>query len=176
MGCASALTLHARGANVTLLERAIPGAEASSAAGGILGAQIESHNASDVEMLSLFVKARSLFSSWADELRERCGIDVGHRVCGVMKLAHTENDQQVNSQIAEVHRGRGLRAEILSKAEALSLEPTLGDSFGEALYFADDAQVDPPQLLRSPAVALLHLEDLLDDRRGRLMRRVVRPR
>ncbi len=40
MGCASALALAKRGARVTLLERAVPGAEASSAAAGILGAQV----------------------------------------------------------------------------------------------------------------------------------------
>src|SRR5205809_100104 len=41
MGCAAALALAERGANVVLLERAVPGAEASSAAAGILGAQME---------------------------------------------------------------------------------------------------------------------------------------
>lgn len=154
MGCASALTLNARGANVTLLERALPGAEASSAAGGILGAQIESHDPNDLELLSLFVKARSLFPEWAAELRERSGIDVGHRVSGVMKLASNESERSAHATIAEVHTGRGLRAEILSKERALALEPTLGEGFEEALYFPEDAQVDPPQLLRALAATI----------------------
>ncbi len=43
MGCATALALAGRGVDVVVLERAVPGAEASSAAAGILGAQIELH-------------------------------------------------------------------------------------------------------------------------------------
>jgi glycine oxidase len=43
MGCASALELTKRGARVCVLERSVPGAEASSAAAGMLAAQVESH-------------------------------------------------------------------------------------------------------------------------------------
>ncbi len=154
MGCASALELQKRGVEVTLLERALPGAEASSAAGGILGAQVESHNAEDTELLSLFVKARSLFSAWSEELRDRSGIDIGYRVSGVMKLARTEGECRDAAHVAALHAGRGLSASLLSKQEARDLEPTLGDDFESAVHFKDDAQVDPPQLLRALAVAL----------------------
>ena len=41
MGCAVALRLAQRGVGVTVIERGIPGAEASSAAAGILGPQME---------------------------------------------------------------------------------------------------------------------------------------
>ena len=41
MGCATAWRLAQAGVRVTVLERALPGAEASSAAAGILGAQTE---------------------------------------------------------------------------------------------------------------------------------------
>src|SRR5262249_49070891 len=43
MGCASAWELAKRGRSVLVLERSVPGAEASSAAAGILGAQVEAH-------------------------------------------------------------------------------------------------------------------------------------
>ena len=43
MGCTTALAIAELGADVTVLERAVPGAEASSAAAGILGAQVELH-------------------------------------------------------------------------------------------------------------------------------------
>ena len=41
MGSAVALRLAQRGVGVTVIERGIPGAEASSAAAGILGPQME---------------------------------------------------------------------------------------------------------------------------------------
>ena len=42
MGCGIALRLRQAGMKVTVLERSIPGAEASSAAAGILAPQMES--------------------------------------------------------------------------------------------------------------------------------------
>src|SRR5580658_8221327 len=41
MGCSVAMSAADLGADVVVLERAVPGAEASSAAAGILGAQVE---------------------------------------------------------------------------------------------------------------------------------------
>jgi glycine oxidase len=56
MGCAAGLALAQRGARVVVLERAVPGAEASSAAAGILGAQVELHGRD--EDAARFVLAR----------------------------------------------------------------------------------------------------------------------
>ena len=57
MGCTTALALAERGAEVVVVERAVPGAEASSAAAGILGAQAELHGPGDD--WSLLLRARS---------------------------------------------------------------------------------------------------------------------
>src|SRR5579859_1712240 len=85
MGCASAVALAERGADVVVLERAVPGAEASSAAAGILGAQAESHTKGP--LVSVFVRARTEYASWADKLRDLTGIDVGFRASGVLRVA-----------------------------------------------------------------------------------------
>src|SRR5882724_6624742 len=90
MGCATALALEARGADVVLLERSVPGAEASSAAAGILGAQSESREGHP--LLDTFVRARAEYASWAAELRERTGLDIGHRVSGMLRVAFTEEE------------------------------------------------------------------------------------
>src|SRR5215472_8306614 len=85
MGCTAALALAAREAEVIVLERAVPGAEASSAAAGILGAQIEMHEKG--QMLEAFVRARAEYAGWAAELRETTGLDVGYRLTGAMHVA-----------------------------------------------------------------------------------------
>src|SRR5690348_9704140 len=90
MGCASALALAERGARVVVLERAVPGAEASSAAAGILGAQAESHEPSDA--VATFVRARAEYGAWAEKLRALTGIDIGHRVSGVLRIARSEEE------------------------------------------------------------------------------------
>ena len=86
IGCTVAFELAARhGVRVTVLERSVPGAEASSAAAGILGAQIESHRP-DPEVFSLMLASRERHA-WLDgELRERVGFGSGFRRCGVLRV------------------------------------------------------------------------------------------
>src|SRR4029077_19474422 len=85
MGCAAAYVLAKRGARVTLLERAVPGAEASSAAAGILGAQVESHDHPGER--EMFVRARRGYAAWVEPLEAETGISVGFRVSGVLRVA-----------------------------------------------------------------------------------------
>jgi glycine oxidase len=88
MGCATALALAERGVDVVVLERAVPGAEASSAAAGILGAQVELHQSRDEA--TLFLRARDAWRDWAAALREATSVDVGWRASGVLRVARTE--------------------------------------------------------------------------------------
>src|SRR5215471_15641569 len=74
MGCAVAWRLARRGARrIVVLERSIPGAEASSAAAGILGAQAESDAAGP--LLELMLRSRAAWPAFAGELREASGVD-----------------------------------------------------------------------------------------------------
>jgi glycine oxidase len=152
MGCTTALALAARGVDVTVLERAVPGAEASSAAAGILGAQVELDGSGD--QLALFVRARQAWSEWAPSLRDASGIDVGYRVSGVLRLARTERETvDVAAEVAW-QTGRGLRASLLDGAAARAIEPEITKDALAAAHFPDDAQVDPLALLRALVVAL----------------------
>src|SRR5204863_2950513 len=76
MGCAIALRLAQRALRVTVIERGIPGAEASSAAAGILGPQWEAEAIGP--LLDLGLRSRALYPSFAVELRELAGIDVAY--------------------------------------------------------------------------------------------------
>ncbi len=49
---------------------------------------------------------------------------------------------------------RGLRAELLGPSGAREVEPEIGPGLVAAAHFPDDAQVDPPALLRALTVAL----------------------
>ena len=151
MGCATALELSGRGVkDVIVLERAVPGAEASSAAAGMLAAQIESR---DDEELDRFVAAREAYEPWARELREATGIDIAHRRSGVLSVARTEADLALLCTNVEAQRSRGLRAELLEPAQARTIERELTAELAGAAYYPDEAQVDPPQLLRALVVA-----------------------
>ncbi len=147
MGSAAALELRTRGAEVILLERAVVGAEASSAAGGILGAQVEAHMGP--ELLG-FARARDAYAAFARELEERSGVHVGYRVCGIVKLV---DDVDAARAVCAAHVALGLRAELALGAAVRELEPEIAPERGAALFFPDDAQVDPPALLRALGAA-----------------------
>lgn len=155
MGSASALELAEAGAEVVLLERAVPGAEASSAAAGMLGAQLESHDAAELE---LFVRARGRYVAWADELRRLSGVDVGHRVTGAMRIAVTEAEAEALARSVRLQNEQattvGVRATLLDAAGARAIEPTLGDGILAAAHYPDEAQVEPTLLLRALSVAV----------------------
>jgi glycine oxidase len=151
MGCASALALALRGAEVVILERSVPGAEASSAAAGILGAQIESHGPGP--LVDRFVRARSEYAAWALALREQSGgIDIGYRRSGVLRVAIGEEAEALASEVAW-QTAAGLRAELVDGAGARAIEPQLSDRIDAAAWLPDDAQVDPPALLRALVAA-----------------------
>ncbi len=151
MGCTTALVLAARGADVVVLERAVPGAEASSAAAGILGAQVELHGRA--EDAALFARARQTWEPWARAVREESGIDVGHRVTGALRVARSERERDALERDVAWQRGFGFNAALLEPAEARAVEPELGE-VACAAHFPDEAQVDPPALLRALMAAL----------------------
>jgi glycine oxidase len=152
MGCATALTLVERGAQVVVLERAVPGAEASSAAAGILGAQVELHE--NEEDALLFTRARDAWRPWAASLRDASGIDVGWRGSGVLRIARGEQERSAVAVEVAWQTKRGLRAELLEGHRARELEPCLSTDVEAAAYFPEDAQVDPQALLRALMAAL----------------------
>jgi len=151
MGSAVALRLAQAGQKVLVLEKAVPGAEASSAAGGILGAQIEGHE--DSPTFRLCLASRALYPALAEELREATGIDVGFRRCGVLKVAGPSEDFAPLRARAAWQRGLGLAVEELFGDEARRLEPDLAPDVAFALHFPDDPQVDPRQLARALPLA-----------------------
>jgi glycine oxidase len=151
MGCASALALADRGADVVVLERAVPGAEASSAAAGILGAQVESH--APGPLLRTFVRAREQYAAWASALRDASGIDVGYHVSGVLRVARTADEARQLAREVAWQQKEGLRAEFCDARAARRIEPELCEDLQAAAYFPDDAQVDPKALLRALVAA-----------------------
>ena len=152
MGCTTALALAERGAEVVVVERAVPGAEASSAAAGILGAQAELHGPGDD--WSLLLRAREAWQRWAPALREATGIDVGYRVTGVLRVARTDAERAALGAEVEWQTSLGLRASLLDGAGARAVEPELAQDIVAASHFPDDAQVDPLALLRALMASL----------------------
>ncbi|HEY3592768.1 MAG TPA: glycine oxidase ThiO [Polyangiaceae bacterium] len=149
MGCASALALAESGLRVVVLERSVPGAEASSAAAGILGAQAEAHEPGPFFELARLSLDR--YPSWAERLGRATGIDVGYRACGALRVAFADADAAAIERGVAWQREVGLAVERLDTAALALLEPALAAR--GAVLFAGDGRIDPPLLLRALQIA-----------------------
>jgi glycine oxidase len=147
MGSAVALRLAQRGVAVTVIERGIPGAEASSAAAGILGPQMEADGPGP--LLDLGLMSRALYPDLAEELRQATGIDVGHDRSGVLAVALDEAGEAALVARRHWQTTRGLRVEWLDGDAARAREPALAPGVRSALCFPDDAQVNARDLARA---------------------------
>ena len=147
MGCVVALRLAQRGFNVTVVERGIPGAEASSAAAGILGPQWEMEHPGP--LLQLGLASRALYPTFAAELRELTGMDVGYKRCGLIEVALDEAGALALRDRQRWQSELGLRAHLLTGAEARELEPALGPKVCAGLHLPDEGAVNPRTLARA---------------------------
>jgi glycine oxidase len=169
MGSAVAFRLAQRGVAVTVIERGIPGAEASSAAAGILGPQMEADGPGP--LLELGLQSRALYPALAAELRDTTGIDVGYTRSGVLAIALDESGDEELSRRRAWQQARGLRAEALSGDAARVVEPALGPAVRSARSFPDDAQVNARELARAFSQAAAGAGARFSS--GRYVRRVV---
>lgn len=168
MGASCALELARRGARVTVLEKAVPGAEASSAAAGILGAEAEAH--APGPMLDLCRYSRKLYPSWVRDLQTATNVNVGYLEGGCVQLAFS------TPELAELKKTRGFqirdqKASLLSKKALLALEPEVSADAVGGVFLPDDARITPIDLFRATHIAAERAGVLF--RTGAYVRRVV---
>lgn len=150
MGCAVALRLAQAGLRPLVLERAIPGAEASTAAAGILGPSIEAK--SDGPFLRLGLESRERHAALAAELLEEHGVDVGFRRWGLLRVAYTDAELTELRGHAATLDAIGIRAQLHSAEDTRRLEPACHEEVVGSLELPEEAQLEPKALL--PALAL----------------------
>lgn len=150
LGSAAARALALAGARVTVLEKSVPGAEASSAAAGILGAQAEAEGPgplSDLLQASLL-----LYPRFAAALRRETDIDVEYRPCGLLRVARGVAAGRALARETRWMDEAGVPREVLGARRVRALEPELrGVTSG--VHFARDGRVDPRRLFRAVHVA-----------------------
>jgi glycine oxidase len=140
VGAATARALAARGNRILLLDRAMPGSEASGAAAGMLAPQIEV--LADDPILPLAIAARARYAELVAELDRRTGVNVGYSGGGSVQVAL--GDDEVAPLVAQVEaqRALGLAAEWLDRAALVRRHPGIGPAARGALLAPDDARVN----------------------------------
>jgi glycine oxidase len=145
VGVAIAFELAREGRRVLLLERGdAPGREASAAAAGIVGAEIESHGALDLQDLALASRLR--YPAFVEAVRAASGTDPELVRSGVL-LASTDAAHLADARgRAERNAARGLPSRAVSADEARALVPGLSSAVLGGAHFAGDGRVDPVRL------------------------------
>ncbi len=169
VGCLVALRLADAGFDVVVLEKSHPGAEASSAAAGILAGQADSHGPG--ALFDLAIESRAMHHTLAQEILERTGVSVGLRRCGVLELASTDADLQGLRAKLLWQRDAGHRVETLDAREVRALEASLSDGFVGGVHIPDDGALDTVALMHGVSQAAARAGVRVDT--GVLARRVA---
>ena len=152
IGLAVARALAQRGMrDVLLIERANLGAEASSAAAGMLAPQAEADCAGD--FFQLCCQSRDLYPAFAQSLHEETGIDIELETSGTLYLAFSEEDERELEKRYAWQARAGLEVEKLSAGSARLHEPCISEDVRAALRFPLDTQVENRRLISALAAA-----------------------
>jgi glycine oxidase len=127
--------------DVAIFERGRAGRGASWAAAGMLAAGLEAEPG-ETSLLSLNRESQALWPSFAAELEQAAGANVGLRREGTMMLALNRDDVAWLKFNFDFQRSLGLRHEWLSGAEARRREPHLSPHLAAAIFSPEDWQVD----------------------------------
>lgn len=144
MGSAIALRLSQAGQRVLVLERSVPGAEASSAAGGILSPQME--GTEDGPLFRLGLASRDAYEAFAREVEVLAEEELGYSRCGLLWIIRDHEDASPLSHRLQWQRRLDLEVELLEREAALTLEPALTPSLGAALHLPLEGRIDPRRL------------------------------
>ncbi len=140
VGAASARALAARGRRVLLVDRGMPGGEASGAAAGMLAPQIEA--SSEDPLLPLALAARDLYPDLVAELDRRTGVNVGYRTGGIALAAFDAADAARLRDQARAQCAMGLEAEWLERTALERRHPGIGSTALGAFLAPRDACVN----------------------------------
>ena len=152
-GCGVALRLAQAGRSVIVLEKSIPGAEASSAAGGILSPGVEAEHPGPFYELCRASLAR--YEPFAREVERLTGIPVGFRGGGTLEVALDPEHAEIMAARAAILEKHSLPVEVLDDLEVRRLEPGISPQARGALYFRDEGSLDPRLFGRALAIAAM---------------------
>ena len=151
IGSSIAWRLAQRGLRVMLIDAGHMGGEASSAGAGMLapGGEIEEHSPwNDFALESL-----RLYSDFAAELEAESGKQVDFRRAGAVEVAVSEAEWEDLQARGRTQAGLGIPSRPVSSEELGKLVPLLSTDVAGALFYPEDALVDPRRVMRTLRLA-----------------------
>jgi glycine oxidase len=153
IGCAVAYYAARAGARVVVLERDSLGAEASSAAAGMLAPLAE--DAQPGPFLDLALASLARYGPLAADLRATTGLDVELQTAGLLRLALDDAEAARYQANLGWQSALGLPVRWLDAAATRALEPLVPPSVRGAVQSTAEHQVNPPRLVEALARAAM---------------------
>jgi glycine oxidase len=147
IGCAAAYELARAGCRVMVFERATPGAEASSAAAGLLAPIDES---TETNFARLALASWRLYRDVVRDLQERTGIDVEYVTRGTIYPTVAARKRRNVGQWADIAE---FGVEMLDGEELRRREPALSPKIGHAIFVKGDHWLNNHRLVLAYAQA-----------------------
>jgi glycine oxidase len=151
IGCSIAYELAKAGCRVTVLERATPGAEASSAAAGLLAPLGESSKPDPFHELA--IASWRLYPGVVAELRDVTGVDVEYMTAGTLYPIGAAEDRRDALDRTGWPLAREFGVRVLEGAELRRMEPALSRDITAALFVQGDHWVNNQRLVAAYAAA-----------------------
>lgn len=155
IGCSIAYHLRKAGVPVTVVDQGEIGAEASSAAAGLL-APLGSL-AGPGPFADLLLASFALFPALVPELEDASGIDMEYEQTGALRVVRNPKNVPNLRKRMKAWQPLGLRMSWLAGEEAHQLEPTLAPDVCAALYAPEEAQIRASQVVKAFAQAAANL-------------------
>jgi len=144
IGCAIALRLAQAQMRVCVLDRGNPGAEASTAAAGMLAPQGEMVNPD--AFFEFCVASRDLYPNFVAEIEEQSGESVGYRRDGTLLVGISESECRELEEIHRVQSRLGLPLESLTPEAVHARVKRLSPQIRSGLFVPGDHWIDNEQL------------------------------
>lgn len=141
-----------RGLTVCLFDRGAFGAGATHVAAGML-APVSEADAGERDLLMLGLQSARRWPSFADELGDLTGIDVGYRPSGALVVARDRDEAESLDRELALRQRMGLEVSQLLPSQARALEPALAPGIRAALEVASDHSADPRALVTALVAA-----------------------
>ncbi|WP_320773875.1 glycine oxidase ThiO [Streptomyces sp. CRN 30] len=151
IGLVTAWRAAQRGLATAVVDPA-PGGGAARVAAGMLAAVTELHYGEQT-LLALNLASARRYPSFAAELSDATGLDLGYRPCGTLAVALDADDRAHLRELHAFQRRSGLESEWLSGRECRRLEPMLAPGVRGGLRVDGDHQIDPRLLAAALLVA-----------------------
>lgn len=145
IGTATAWRLAQAGLRVALVEKNVPGREASWAGAGMLSPAPDAPSA--IPLVPFGRASLNLYPQFIAEVEEISGRGTGYRSDGAIELLFSADAERELSTLIALHHALGLPTEPLPMDEAAKMEPSVTRRARAAAYFPYEACVDNRALM-----------------------------